>query len=350
MCGASLPYQHVVSSFLRATAAECTGDSFCFLRCGGRAGQRRDWPTVNIKSAHAHQQLEGFCTLLEFRHAQPVTARSAVSPAHWGRPSTIFPCRLVPISMLQRVRQLAIVQRRLVPDGQAVCRAVEGLLPRSTIAAGRAAAGSQDTVTLPAGSAACASRCHSTALCGASLPCAPGNRQQGLAQTASGPRARSCSDPAQLASAFQHCSLHSSPAGSAAGASEPGSGGDGQAPAAAEQQAPKLQRLPWTPTRLLDKRKTLPKRMGHMLQVLPSCCGPLCANVLHQRRSGLLLNAPLHNQVLEDERVAEALRERSIPAFGPGDVLEVKLVRCPWAMVCRTLRMLLPCSSRPQHL
>lgn len=52
---------------------------------------------------------------------------------------------------------------------------------------------------------------------------------------------------------------------------------------------------PWTFTRHLQKRKTLPKRMGNMLQVL------------------------------EVEKVKEQLAARNIPDFGPGAVLEVKL-------------------------
>ncbi|RMZ54865.1 hypothetical protein APUTEX25_000382 [Auxenochlorella protothecoides] len=53
--------------------------------------------------------------------------------------------------------------------------------------------------------------------------------------------------------------------------------------------------MPWTPTQELLKRKTYTKRMGHMLEVL------------------------------ERERVAQIMKERKIPSFGPGAVLELKL-------------------------
>lgn len=52
---------------------------------------------------------------------------------------------------------------------------------------------------------------------------------------------------------------------------------------------------PWTPTRLLEKRKTLPKRMGHMLIVL------------------------------EKEKEEEAKAARAFPNFKAGDMLELKL-------------------------
>lgn len=52
---------------------------------------------------------------------------------------------------------------------------------------------------------------------------------------------------------------------------------------------------PWTPTRELHKRKTLPKRMGHLLQML------------------------------EKEKEEESLSQLERPEFGPGDVLELKL-------------------------
>lgn len=52
---------------------------------------------------------------------------------------------------------------------------------------------------------------------------------------------------------------------------------------------------PWTPTDQLQKRKTLPKRMGFMLQEL------------------------------EKERVQEEGLAKNFPVFGPGDSLELKL-------------------------
>jgi large subunit ribosomal protein L19 len=52
---------------------------------------------------------------------------------------------------------------------------------------------------------------------------------------------------------------------------------------------------PWTPTRALAKRKTLPKRMGHLMQLL------------------------------EQEKEFEAREARAHPEFSPGDLLELKL-------------------------
>lgn len=69
------------------------------------------------------------------------------------------------------------------------------------------------------------------------------------------------------------------------------------AAAAAEALQPDQDKIihPWTPTRLLEKRKTLPKRMGHMLMVL------------------------------EKEKEEEARAARTFPDFKPGDMLELKL-------------------------
>eukprot|EP00890_Picochlorum_soloecismus_P000754 jgi/Picsp_1/167/NSC_00167-R1_protein len=52
---------------------------------------------------------------------------------------------------------------------------------------------------------------------------------------------------------------------------------------------------PWTPTRMLEKRKTLPKRMGYMLTVL------------------------------EKEKEEEAMKNKGFPPFRPGDMIELKL-------------------------
>ena len=52
---------------------------------------------------------------------------------------------------------------------------------------------------------------------------------------------------------------------------------------------------PWTPTGMLTKRKTLPKRMGHMLLLL------------------------------EKEKEEEAQAAKRHPDFKPGDFLELKL-------------------------
>lgn len=62
--------------------------------------------------------------------------------------------------------------------------------------------------------------------------------------------------------------------------------------APSEQTSPAA---PWTPTRLLQKRKALPKRMGHMIQLL------------------------------EKEREEEAVSAKKYPDFRPGDFLELKL-------------------------
>jgi len=60
-------------------------------------------------------------------------------------------------------------------------------------------------------------------------------------------------------------------------------------------QAPSAPPSPWTPTRLLNKRKTLPKRMGHLLSVL------------------------------EKEKEDEARAAGSFPDFKAGDHIELKL-------------------------
>ncbi|BDA41044.1 probable 50S ribosomal protein L19 [Coccomyxa sp. Obi] len=53
---------------------------------------------------------------------------------------------------------------------------------------------------------------------------------------------------------------------------------------------------PWTPTHQLKKRNFLPRRMGHLIQVL------------------------------EQEAAEKATSERNFPDFRPGDMLELKLV------------------------
>ena len=60
-------------------------------------------------------------------------------------------------------------------------------------------------------------------------------------------------------------------------------------------EAPSAPPSPWTPTRLLNKRKTLPKRMGHLLSVL------------------------------EKEKEDEARAAVSFPDFKAGDHIELKL-------------------------
>lgn len=69
-------------------------------------------------------------------------------------------------------------------------------------------------------------------------------------------------------------------------------------PEIAPVQRQKGQALPpWTPTQELVKRKTYMKRAGYMLNVL------------------------------EQEKLEALKKERNIPEFGPGAVIEVKLVR-----------------------
>ncbi|CAL8466669.1 g6205 [Coccomyxa elongata] len=53
---------------------------------------------------------------------------------------------------------------------------------------------------------------------------------------------------------------------------------------------------PWTPTHQLKKRNFLPRRMGHLIQVL------------------------------EQEAADKATSEKNLPDFRPGDILELKLV------------------------
>ncbi|GMH38643.1 hypothetical protein BSKO_06527 [Bryopsis sp. KO-2023] len=61
-------------------------------------------------------------------------------------------------------------------------------------------------------------------------------------------------------------------------------------------RTPGQPRLPWTPSKDLDKRKHYFKRMDHL------------------------------RQMLEDERSKEILAEKKFPEFGPGDVLHLKLL------------------------
>ena len=61
------------------------------------------------------------------------------------------------------------------------------------------------------------------------------------------------------------------------------------------QREPGVPILPWTPTRLLEKRKTLPKRMGYMMQLL------------------------------EKEKEVAAINEKKYPIFKSGDLIEVRL-------------------------
>jgi large subunit ribosomal protein L19 len=75
--------------------------------------------------------------------------------------------------------------------------------------------------------------------------------------------------------------------------SEPSTASAGARTAATAPNSPSFPA--WTPTRELQKRKILPKRMGHLLQVL------------------------------EKEKEEEAQTDLQRPDFGPGDLIELKL-------------------------
>lgn len=90
-----------------------------------------------------------------------------------------------------------------------------------------------------------------------------------------------------------HRQAHAAQQSLAADASAPQAATGGGGAAAAAAPGPPLP--PWSPTRELVKRKTLPKRMGHLLQVL------------------------------EREKQAEAQAARQHPDFSAGDFLELKL-------------------------
>ncbi len=180
--------------------------------------------------------------------------------------------------LLQRVAQLSLQRTRLSGDaGVATCQSLLSLLLHSAAAdqhaAAATAAGSERSVS--------AARLIVPEDCGCSSPAATSGRgSEAGRHAASAGRPSGVSTPAagipdlrpaaayQLAGVSQQsCSVHSSAhvrapaagnAGEAAGVQPP-------APEAAVQQAPPP---PWTPTKDLAKRKTLPKRMGHMLQVL----------------------------------------------------------------------------------
>ena len=91
-------------------------------------------------------------------------------------------------------------------------------------------------------------------------------------------------------------------------------------------QAPvQVQNVPmpaWTPTAQLKKRKTLPKRMGYLLQV---SCRLSC--VIPAAVAMVAVSTPTSAaQSLEAEQVAAAEQTRQFPAFRPGDVLELRVV------------------------
>lgn len=182
--------------------------------------------------------------------------------------------------LLQRVAQLSLQRTRVPGDaGIATCQSLCSLLSHSTIAdrfakSSTPAGGDRSistapvslqegckSVSSPAGSDGCRGGEGSGAASTARQPPA-------VSAAAAGFRGLSLAAGSQLAGVSQqHSGLHSS---AHAGAPEAGdaatpAGDQPPAPAAAERQAPPP---PWTPTKLLAKRKTLPKRMGHMLQVL----------------------------------------------------------------------------------
>lgn len=85
------------------------------------------------------------------------------------------------------------------------------------------------------------------------------------------------------------------------------------------QNAP---RPAWTPTAQLTKRKTLPKRMGYLLQVRCRLSSVISAAVA----MAALLTSSFAMQSLEAEQVAAVEQTRQFPAFRPGDVLELRVV------------------------
>lgn len=86
------------------------------------------------------------------------------------------------------------------------------------------------------------------------------------------------------------------------------------------QNAP---RPAWTPTAQLTKRKTLPKRMGYLLQVRCRLSSVILAAVA---ALAALLTPTFAMQSLEAEQVAAVEKTRQFPAFRPGDVLELRVV------------------------
>ena len=87
---------------------------------------------------------------------------------------------------------------------------------------------------------------------------------------------------------------------------------------------------PWTPTAQLTKRKVLTKRMGFLLQAsqdsmpVPTISTyHIVANVFVMKTSCKSICAP---QTLEAEQAAAVDKSRKLPEFGPGDVVEIKMV------------------------
>lgn len=103
---------------------------------------------------------------------------------------------------------------------------------------------------------------------------------------------------------------------------------------------------PWTPTDQRQKRKTLPKRMGFMLQVgkalnhgtalhSPVCRASRLSAALKPPslpRTALCVELtcfPCALQELEKERMEQEGTAKKLPDFRPGDSLELKLVSVP---------------------
>jgi len=112
-------------------------------------------------------------------------------------------------------------------------------------------------------------------------------------------------------------------------------------PGSSSPSSPRPARLPWTPSRQLDKQKVYPKRMRHLISVrrcalqrgpgaagcasLPCC--RCCAAAGTPARSTLLHPQHPPTQSLESEYVAKCNQQRQLPSFRSGDILEVQVVR-----------------------
>lgn len=94
---------------------------------------------------------------------------------------------------------------------------------------------------------------------------------------------------------------------------------------------------PWTPTRELRKRNFLPRRMGHLMEVLHAACPYLAYRAHHHHEHCVAsvtstVSAPSGQiewggvQVLDREAQAKAADEKKFPDFETGDLLELTLV------------------------
>ena len=102
--------------------------------------------------------------------------------------------------------------------------------------------------------------------------------------------------------------------------------------AASGQNAPMP---PWTPTAQLTKRKVLTKRMGFLLQASQDCCLCWCSSYSPMRVLMLFHIVSMIKpsckytcfpQTLEAEQAAAVDKSRKLPNFGPGDVVEIRMV------------------------